>query len=134
MKLTPAAPGDTAINPPVHLEFIQNQIGQPESASLEDIESYHRALFLHQHARELEQCAQAEQVHQERLAHLESRLASAQARLSGMDSLLPVSVGGEPDVRPTAPWNGWDRTMFAAGAVGILLLLVFGVMNISFNL
>jgi len=134
MKLTPAPAGDAAINPPVHLEFIQNQIGQPESASLEDIESYHRALFLHQHARELEQCTQAEQVHQERLAHLESRLAAAQARLSAMDSLIPVSVGGEPDVRPTAPWNGWDRAMFAAGGLGIVALLVFGVMNVSFNL
>ncbi|MBN8248392.1 MAG: hypothetical protein J0L84_13235 [Verrucomicrobia bacterium] len=132
MKLTPA--GDAAITPPVHLEFIQNQVGQPEAASLEDIEAYHRALFLHQHAREFEFCAQEEQVHQERLLHLESRLAAAQARVSAMDSLLPVSVGGEPDVRPTAPWNGWDRTMFAAGALGIVVLLVFGVMNISFNL
>ncbi|MBX3734988.1 MAG: hypothetical protein KF791_20625 [Verrucomicrobiae bacterium] len=134
MKLAPPDTGDTAISPPVQLEFIQNQIGQPEAASLEDIEAYHRALFLHQHAHEIEQCTQEEQVHRDRLLHLESRLAAAQARLVAMDPLLPVRMGGEPDVHPSAPWNGWDRTMFAAGALGIVVLLVFGVLNISFNL
>ena len=132
--MKPPTNGDSTLAPSIHLEFIQNQMGQPESASLEEIEAYHRALFLHQHSRELDQCSQDERTHRERLIHLEARLVSTQARMAGMESMLPVSVGGEPDIRPSAPWNHWDLTMFVAGILGILSLLVFGVLNVSFNL
>ena len=128
------AVSESAITPPVHLEFIQNQLGQSEPAGLEQIEAYHRALFLHQHAGDLEQFSQDERTHRERLIHLEARLVSTHARLAGMESMLPVNVGGEADIQPSAPWNAWDRSMFVAGLVGILALLVFGVLNVSFNL
>ena len=109
--MKPPTNGDSTLAPSIHLEFIQNQMGQPESASLEEIEAYHRALFLHQHSRELDQCSQDERTHRERLIHLEARLVSAQARMAGMESMLPVSVGGEPDIRPSAPWNHWDLSL-----------------------
>jgi hypothetical protein len=47
---------------------------------------------------------------------------------------VPVTVDGQEDVNPTAPWNAWDGLMFAVCAAGILCLITFGVWNISFNL
>lgn len=134
MKASPSSSPAEGISPAVHLEFIQNQVGLPENASLEEIEAYHRALFLHQHARELEQYSQEEQAHEAKLAHLDVRLTAAHAKLAGMESLLPTTMGGQPDIAPSAPWNAWDRTMFVAAILGILGLLVFGVLNVSFNL
>lgn len=134
MKPSPPPPPPSPIHPAVHLEFIQNQAGLPENAGIEEIEAYHRAIFLHHHATEWEQCQQQTRTHEERLAHLESRLAGTQQKLAGLDSLLPVQWEGRPDVEPTLPWNGWDRAMFVTAALGIALLLVFGVLNISFNL
>lgn len=123
-----------AITPPVHLEFIQNQAGLPDGEGLEEIEGYHRALFLHHHAGELEKFQQQGRIHEDRLAHLETRLKETHARLAGLEKLIPVNLDGEPDTKPTAPWNFWDRAMFAAAALGIVCLVVFGILNISFNL
>ncbi len=123
-----------SITPAVHLEFIQNQAGLPEAAGIEEIESYHRAVFLHHHARDMERYQQEARVHEDRLAHLENRLRDARARLGAMEKLVPVNLDGEPDIKPTSPWNAWDRAMFAAGLLGIATLLVFGILNISFNL
>ncbi len=122
------------ITPAVHLEFIQNQAGLPEEAGLEEIESYHRAVFLHHHAQDLERFQQQARIHEDRLAHLETRLRETHAKLAGTDKLVPARVDGEPDVKPGSPWNLWDRTMFVAGILGIATLLVFGILNISFNL
>jgi hypothetical protein len=121
-----------AITPPVHLEFIQNQAALVESD--DEVESYHRALFLHQHAGELEQYRQQARIHEDRLNHLERRLNDARARLAATEKLVPVQLQGGADVQPNAPWNGWDRAMFAASAAGIAVLIIFGVLNISFNL
>jgi hypothetical protein len=122
------------ITPAVHLEFIQNQAGLPEGEGIEEIESYHRALFLHHHAGDLERFQQQGRIHEDRLAHLETRLKETHARLAGIDKLMPVNLEGEPDIKPTAPWNLWDRAMFAAALLGIVGLLAFGVLNVSFNL
>jgi hypothetical protein len=118
----------------VHLEFIQNQALLPEEEGLEAIEAYHRALFLHQHAADLERFQQQGKTHAERLVHLDSRLKEIQAKLSQREKLVPVNMDGQPDVHPAAPWNIWDRAMFTAALLGILAMLVFGVLNISFNL
>lgn len=123
-----------SITPAVHLEFIQNQASLTESQGAEQIEAYHRALFLHQHAGDLERFQQQIRIHTDRLSHLETRLHGTQARLTGVDRLIPVNVDGAPDTQPTAPWNRWDRAMFVAAIVGIIALLAFGVLNISFNL
>lgn len=123
-----------AITPAVHLEFIQNQAGLPEESGLEQIEEYHRAIFLHHHAREMELNEQQARIHQDRLAHLEDRLKEMHGKLGALEKLIPVNHNGEPDTKPTAPWNIWDRAMFCAAGLGILCLLVFGVLNISFNL
>jgi hypothetical protein len=57
------------------------------------------------------------------------------AKLGGLEKLVPVrNNGGEADIAPTAPWNNWDRFMFILAGLGILCLLAFGVLNISFNL
>lgn len=125
---------EATIRPSVHLEFIQNQASLPENKGLEEIEAYHRALFLHHHAGELEACAQESRIHEDRLVHIELRLKEIHARLAGLEKVVPVTNNGEPDIKPTAPWNMWDRFMFALAGLGILVLLAFGVLNISFNL
>lgn len=123
-----------SITPAVHLEFIQNQAGLPEGQGVEEIEAYHRALFLHHHAGDLEKFQQQRQIHEDRLTHLDLRLKETHARLASIEKLIPVNLDGEPDIKPTAPWNNWDRATFIAAALGIVSLLVFGVLNISFNL
>jgi hypothetical protein len=122
------------ITPSVHLEFIQNQVGLPESESLEQIEAYHRALFLHQHAAEMELNQQEARIHEDRLAHLETQLREVHAKLNGVEKLVPAVANGQPDIHPNAPWNSWDRFMFLLAGFGIACLLAFGVLNISFNL
>src|SRR5687768_487626 len=98
-----------AVGPMVHLEFIQNQALLPEEQGIEAIEAYHRAVFLHHHAADLERFQQQGKIHAERLAHLDSRLKEIQAKLAQRDKLVPVNADGQPDVNPTAPWNFWDR-------------------------
>jgi hypothetical protein len=124
----------STITPAVHLEFIQNQAGLPQSEGTAEIEAYHRALFLHHHAQDLEIFQQQARIHEDRLGHLETRLNDARAKLASLDKLIPVNVDGEPDTKPTSPWNFWDRLMFIAALLGIASLVVFGVLNISFNL
>lgn len=123
-----------AITPAVHLEFIQNQAGMAEGNGADEIEAYHRALFLHHHAAELERCQQEARLHEDRLGYLEARWKEAQAKLAGLAKLIPVQLEGEPDIQPASPWNLWDGAMFGAALLGIAGLLIFGVLNISFNL
>jgi len=124
----------TTITPAVHLEFIQNQAGLAEGEVVEEIEAYHRALFLHHHAGDLERFREHARIHEDRIIHLDARLKETYARLAGLEKLVPVDLDGEPDVKPTSQWNAWDGTMFAAALLGIIVLLVFGVLNVSFNL
>src|SRR5262249_7520383 len=130
MKTRPESP--QPISPAVHLEFIQNQANLAEAQSVDQIKRYHRARFLHHHAAEPERDDQQARVHQDRLDHLEQRLKETNSRLTSVDALIAVDVDGGQDVKPTLPWNGWDRAMFVAALVGIASLLVFGVLNISF--
>jgi hypothetical protein len=124
---------DTII-PAVHLEFIQNHLEGATPTGLDEIEQYHRALFLHHHALEWEGYRQQARTHQERLAFLEGRLKVAELDLNQRQQLIPVSVDGQEDTKPNVPWNGWDIGMFALCALAIIGLITFGVMNISFNL
>jgi hypothetical protein len=121
------------ITPPVHLEFIQNQLDNGGSSG-EEIEKYHRALFLHHHAIEWEKHRQSAKTHEDRLLFLEGRLKEAQFGLSERQKFVPVTIDGQEDVQPSQPWNGWDRLMFVLGLLGIAALIGFGVFNISFNL
>lgn len=134
MKWSPKADSTAPIIPAVHLEFIQNQAGLPDDAGIQEIENYHRALFLHHHAVEMERYRQEAQACEQRLGHLESRLKETHNRLGATEHLVPVDVDGRPDTRPTLPWNLWDRAMLALAGAGIAMLLVFGVLNVSFNL
>src|SRR5215218_9985511 len=84
MKTSAANQNAGTITPSVHLEFIQNQVGLSETASLEEIEAYHRALFLHQHAGEMELNQQQARIHEDRLVRLESRLKEIQSKLGGL--------------------------------------------------
>jgi hypothetical protein len=122
------------ISPAVHLEFIQNQAGLAEGQRMEEVEAYHRALFLHHYAAEFEKYEQQTRVHQDRIEHLEQRLQSTHSKLAEVDALIPVDADGGLDTKPTLPWNLWDRAMFVSALLGILALLLFGVLNISFNL
>ena len=123
-----------AILPAVHLEFIQNQLEHPNGGGLEELEHYHRSLFLHHHAVEWERYRQLAKTHEDRLAFLELQLKQADAGLSGRTKFIPGTVDGQEDSKPTSPWNTWDITMFAACCAGIICLITFGVWNISFNL
>ncbi len=134
MSVTTSKSDPGSITPAVHLEFIQNQLENPNGSAPAEIEAYHRALFLHHHAVDWEKCRQQARTHEERLAFLESRLKDTHIRLSERTSLVPVTVDGQEDTYPTAPWNNWDRAMFVACALGIVCLITFGVLNISFNL
>jgi hypothetical protein len=125
---------DETIVPAVHLEFIQNQASLPEEAGVEEVEKYHRALFLHHHAGELEEQEQQRQIHEKRLLFLESRLQDAQTRLGSLEKLVPVTLDGQADIKPSSPWNTWDAVMFASAGLSIVSLIVFGILNISFNL
>lgn len=134
MKTLKKSDEPVAITPPVHLEFIQNQTVIAGATGVEEVEAYHKALFLHQHAREIERAEQEIKHHENRLAHLSGRLGETQSRLAAMDKLLPAGAADDPEAKPGTPWNGWDLAMFTAAALGIAGLLVFGILNISFNL
>jgi hypothetical protein len=134
MSATITKTSPDSITPAVHLEFIHNQLENPEGSAHEEIEGYHRALFLHHHAVEWEAYRQQARTHGDKLAFLEGRLKDTELRLSERPKLIPVTVDGHDDVHPTSPWNFWDRSMFIICALGILSLITFGVLNISFNL
>ena len=123
-----------SIVPAVHLEFIQNHLESPNVSGPEEVEHYHRALFLHHHAVEWEKYRQASKTHEDKLSFLEGQLKNTDLGLAGRNKLVPVTVDGEEDVKPTAPWNKWDLLMFAVCSLGIVCLITFGVWNISFNL
>ena len=134
MNQPPSNAQNGTIASAINLEFVRNVAESATGEGLTEVESFHRSLFLHQHGRDLEQFRQQRIMSESRLADLETRLLTARQRLVGEEPLLPVMEGGAPDTRPTAPWNLWDQTMFWIAAVGIACLLVFGVLNISFNL
>lgn len=134
MSIATPKPSTENITPAVHLEFIQNQLENLEGSAPEEIEGYHRALFLHHHAVEWETCRQQARTHGDKLAFLEGRLKDTELRLSERPKLVPVSVDGREDVQPSSPWNFWDLSMFVVCALGIFCLITFGILNISFNL
>jgi hypothetical protein len=122
------------IVPAVHLEFIQNQLENATDSGPQEIEQYHRSLFLHHHAVEWETHRQETKIHEERLSFLEGQLKNTDAALSERKSLVAVTIDGKEDTKPTSPWNAWDMLMFGACSAGIVCLITFGVWNISFNL
>src|SRR5437867_426068 len=134
MKTTAPKSNAESIVPAVHLEFIQNQLENPNAAGAEDVEHYHRALFLHHHAIEWEKYRQVAKTHEDQLSFLEGQLKNTDLGLSARTRLVPVTVDGQEDTKPSAPWNTWDLMMFGAGSLGIVCLITFGVWNISFNL
>src|SRR6476659_6558349 len=101
-----------SISPPVHLEFIQNQLENISGSAPEEIEQYHRALFLHQHAVEWEKYRQEAKTSQDRIAFLAERVKAAEAQLGSRRKLVPATVDGQEDLKPTSPWNAWDIAMF----------------------
>jgi hypothetical protein len=136
MKSAATNSGDGAITPPVHLEFIQNQLENPgaSAAAAIEIEQYHRALFMHHHAVEWEHARQKARTHEERLAFLQCQLRETEMRLSKRPGLVPVMIDGREDTAPSPPWNAWEIFMFVICCLGIVCLIGFGVSNISFNL
>ncbi|HEY3857013.1 MAG TPA: hypothetical protein VGO67_21730 [Verrucomicrobiae bacterium] len=136
MKAAASKSAEGEITPPVHLEFIQNQLENPGAspAAAIEIEQYHRALFMHHHAREWEQSRQKARTHEQRLAFLEARIRETETSLSKRPGLVPVLVDGREDSAPSSPWHAWDITMFATCCIGVICLIAFGVSNISFNL
>jgi hypothetical protein len=136
MKAAASLSSEGGITPPVHLEFIQNQLENPGAspAAAAEIEQYHRAIFMHHHATEWEHARQKARTHEQRLAFLENRLRETESSLSKRPGLVPVFVDGREDSAPSSPWNGWDIGMFAICCLGVICLIGFGVSNISFNL
>jgi hypothetical protein len=116
------------------MDYIQNLTMTQGEDGAKAVENYHQAMFLHEHGLELERFKQEEHIHKDRLLHLEQQLEGTRNRLSDVERLEPIENDGELDDQPTTPWNLWDRVMFALGALVILSMVVFGIMNISFNL
>ena len=134
MKTTASKSNAEGIVPAVHLEFIQNQLENPNASGIEQVEHYHRALFLHHHAVEWEKYRQQARTHEDRIVFLEDQLKTTDLGLSARTKLVPVTVDGQEDIKPTCPWNAWDLLMFVVGCLGIVCLITFGIWNISFNL
>ncbi len=134
MKTITSKSGPESIVPAVHLEFIQNHLQNPAASDLESVEQYHRSLFLHHHAVEWEKHRQQARTHEDRIAFLEDQLKNTDLALSTRSKLVPVTIDGQEDTKPSCPWNTWDVLMFASGCLGIVCLITFGIWNISFNL
>ena len=118
----------------IDMDYIQNLALTQGDEGVTAVDDYHQAMFMHEHGLELEQFRQEEHIHKDRLHHLEQQLEGTRHRLSEVERLEPIEKDGELDDQPTTPWNFWDRTMFALGILGILAMVIFGIMNISFNL
>jgi hypothetical protein len=121
-----------SIAPAVHLEFIQNQLENPTGP--EEVERYHRSLFMHHHAVEWEKFQQVAKTHEDKLTFLEGELKSTDLGLGERTRFVPVMIDGQEDTKPNSCWNAWDVAMFGACSLGIVCLITFGVWNISFNL
>ena len=134
MKTAASKSNAESIVPAVHLEFIQNELEDPNASGITQVEHYHRALFLHHHAVEWERYRQQARTHEDRIAYLEGQLKNTDLGLSARTKLVPVTVDGQEDLKPTSPWNAWDLLMFAVCSLGIVCLMTFGIWNISFNL
>jgi len=78
MKAREAKTDSGQIMPAVHLEFIQNQLENSSSSGHEEVEHYHRAVFLHHHAVEWEQYREKAPTHQDRHSFLEARLKNTE--------------------------------------------------------
>jgi hypothetical protein len=81
----------TTITPAVHLEFIQNQAGLAEGEVVEEIEAYHRALFLHHHAGDLERFREHAP---SKIGPFTLTLTEGDVRLAGLEKLVPVDLDG----------------------------------------
>lgn len=139
----PAKNGTSPGLPPtgVDFEFIQNLAAAPaedvfNEAAAGEVEAFHRSLFLGHHAGELERRQQESRIHADRVERLEGRLNGVNQRVAGLDKLLaPLGEEAGTAEKPApTPWTMWDRVMFALAGLGVAGLLVFGVLNISFNL
>src|SRR5437667_11646047 len=127
MKTTTPKSNPESIVPAVHLEFIQNHLQNPTASGLESVEQYHRSLFLHHHAVEWEKYRQQARTHEDRIAFLEGQLNTTDLGLSARTKLVPVTVDGQEDIKPTSPWHAWDLLMFAGCGVEIGCLIAFGI-------
>ncbi|HIG31687.1 MAG TPA: hypothetical protein EYQ50_29270 [Verrucomicrobiales bacterium] len=125
---------DGEIASTIHMEFIQNLAEFSKDNGIEEVETYHRAIFLNHYGKDLERFQQQRLGHENQLEYLDAKLESANAKLVDLEKLIPVDEEGHPDVQPTAPWNLWDRAMFGAAFLGVCCLVIFGILNISFNL
>ena len=126
---TQAAGGD------IDLDYISHLAAAPGESPASEVEAYHRALFLGRHAPEIERSVQESRIHGERVEHLEARLGEVKQTVSSVNRLLRRDPSGADSTADTwVPWTLWDRVMVAVAGLGVLGLLVFGVLNISFNL
>jgi hypothetical protein len=107
---------------------------EAKESGIEQVEHYHRALFLHHHAVEWEKYRQQARTHEDLIAFLEDQLKATDLGISSRTKLVPVTVDGQEDTKPTSPWNAWDLLMFVICSLGIVCLITFGIWNILFNL
>ena len=124
---SPAADG-------IDLDYISNQAGAPDASSVDEVEAYHRALFLGRTASEFERTRQEAQIHGDRVERLETRLGEVRRQVASVEKLMPRQDSADESGVAVTPWTHWDRVMVTLAGVGVLGLLIFGVLNISFNL
>ena len=119
---------------PIHLEYIRHLADISEDNGEEQITNYHRAMFTNKHGAELEQLAHQIKHSETRLDGLEPEWRRATEKLNAIDPLFPNNGSAAKTEESPQPWNHWDRWMFVMAGIGVVCLVVFGVLNISFNL
>lgn len=119
----------------IDIDYISHLAAAPGESPASEVEAYHRALFLGRHAPEFERCVQEARIHGERVERLEARLGEVKQSVSSVNRLLQRDQAGTDSTTDTwVPWTLWDRVMVLVAGLGVVGLLVFGVLNISFNL
>ena len=131
---TSTDPSSLAPQPPIHLEYIRHLADISDDNGEEQITKYHQAMFTHKHGAELEQLAHQVKHSETRLDGLEPEWRRVTEKVNEIDPILPNQGNATKSEEPPQLWNHWDRWMFVMAGIGVVCLVVFGVLNISFNL
>jgi hypothetical protein len=134
MQSSTSSETEVALSAAIHLEYVRNMAQHGSEESIHAVASFHESLFMQKHGKDLERYVQQKKLSEDRLRDLEHRLSETRNRLIGENPHVTVEADGKVDTKPNAPWNLWDLSMFWSAGLAALSLILFGVLNISYNL
>lgn len=134
MQSSTSTETEVALSAAIHLEYVRNMAQHGSEESIHAVASFHESLFMQKHGKDLERYVQQKKLSEDRLRDLEHRLSETRNRLIGENPHVTVEADGKQDTKPNAPWNLWDLAMFWSAGLAALSLILFGVLNISYNL